>query len=420
MSDASTSSSTGMPITLAVFADTAELAGIEDHLRRLRRGSLALAAGGPQQAAYWCAEHGAPAVLLVDISAEPDPLAALLELAALAGPACRIVALGQRQDIDLYRQLLAAGIFDYLLKPLRLDQLADTLTRADHDLPLGQAGTARAGRTAAFVGTAGGLGTSTLVAALGQWLSSARKTPTVLVDFDRRKADLPLLLGLEAEDGLASLLDAPSIDPRLLQRTLRPVPPTASGTPETLYLLAQRPGRDTAIAAERALEIGSALGQLFSLSLWDLPAHRPSGSDEVLAHAEMRVVLTELSVQGARGAHRLLAEIGDESRGQSLLLIGSAAHQSAGAALEAAQFEDFVGRPLDLHLPHAGTALATSLLAGALAGHAAPLYADAVARLGLRLLGLPEQAHQAKGAGRGLARLLFGRRGKPSHAMARA
>lgn len=405
MSDASSPTrSDTSSARLAVFAAAAELASIDDLLQRLRLGARVSQAGGPAEAIAWCNANGAAEVVLVDIGNHPHPLTALMELAAQAGPSCRIVALGERQDVDFYRQLLQAGIFDYLLKPLRMDLLAETLARADHDQPLGHAGAARAGRTVACVGSAGGLGTSTLVAALGQWLAQQRLTPTVLVDFDRRKGDLPLLLGLEADAGLAHVLEAPAIDPRLLQRTLMSSRHDGVASLQRLQLLAQRPAPETALDPERVLELGGALCQLFSLSLWDLPSHRPSGSDEVLAHADVRIVLTELSVQGARNTHRLLTEIGDESAGQRLLLLSSGARQHARPALESAQFEDFVGRAIDLHLPQAGPALAGSLLAGALDSAAAPVYAQAIEQLGHSLLGQPAAAPQAGGLAQRLGR----------------
>lgn len=392
MSDTSSSTSDAISGGPAVFAAAADLKPIGDQLDRLRRPATVLQAGGPAQAIEWCAANTPPSVLLVDIAGHAHPLSALLELAAQAGPACRIVALGQQQDVDLYRQLLQAGIFDYLIKPPRLDLLADTLARADDDAPLGHGGTARAGRTVAMTGVAGGVGVSTLAAALGQWLAGSRQTPTVLVDFDRRKGDLPLLLGLEADAGLASLLAAPDIDPRLLQRTLLATQQGQANMPARLHLLAQRPATETPVDPERVLELGAVLCQLFSLSLWDLPSHRPNGADEVLAHADVRVVLSELTVQGARSTHRLLTQLGDESGGQRLLLVASAARHQQRAPLEHAQFEEFVGRGIDLHLPYAGTALSASLLQGPLNLPTASPYAQAVAQLGSRILGLPDAA----------------------------
>ena len=403
---------------MAVFVAAVELPAVGDLLQRLRRSTATLQAGGPIEAMAWCATHGSPEIMLVDISGLAQPLAALLELAAQAGPACRIVALGDRQDVDFYRQLLQGGIFDYLLKPPRMDLLADTLQRADDDRPLGLGGAARSGRTVACIGCAGGLGTSTLVAALGQALAHRWQTPTVLVDFDRRKGDLPLLLGLEADAGLAALLDATSIDPRLLQRTLLGTGhDPASTTGQRLQLLAQRPSVESAIDPERVLELGGALSQLFSLSLWDLPSHRPSGADEVLTHAEIRIVLTECSLQGARNTQRLLSEIGDESAGQRLLVVTSGARQSGHPVLEHAQLEDFIGRAIDCHLPQAGPVLAGSLLDGPLVAATAPAYALAVEQLGLRLLGRTVSATPVSGLVGRLSRLFaLTRRPAATHA----
>lgn len=406
----------------AVFAAPADLAVIGEQLARLQRPAAVLQAGGPSEAAAWCAAHELPSVMLVDIGGHAHPIAALLELAALTGPACRIVALGDQHDVDLYRQLLQAGIFDYLIKPPRLDLLTDTLARADDDAPLAQGGNARAGRSAALVGAGGGVGVSTLTASLGQWLAHTRQTPTALVDFDRRKGDLPLLLGLEADAGLASLLAAPEIDPRLLQRTLMAVAQTQAHASPRLQLLAQRPGPEIAFDPERALEIGAALCQWYSLSLWDLPSHRPAGADDVLAHADVRVVLTELTVQGARNTHRLLAELAELGQGgvsQRLVLVASHARHAQRPALELAQFEDFVGRAVDQQLPYAGAALSSSLLQGPLSAQAAPAYAQAVAQLGARILGLPSASEtQAGGMAQRLRAWL--NRSAPSSRPARA
>ena len=378
---------------LAVFANAADVPAISEQLGKLQRKAH-IQAGGIDEARQWCAAHGAPAILLIDLSEQNQPLPALQELLKQVGPTCRTIALSQLQDVDFFRQLLQLGVFDFLRKPLRLDLLAETLARADEDLPLGHAGTARAGRTVAVIGASGGLGCSTLVAALGQFLAHVRQTPTVVVDFDRVKSDLSLLLGMPADGGLAHLLQAPSIDPRLLQRTLQTAhegPNKAS--PSRLQVLAQRPEADAPVSAERVLDLGAALGQLFSLSLWDLPAHRPSSATAVLSHAEVRIVLTEISVQGARHLQQLLREIGDESAGQSLLIIGSNVRQPALAGLSQAQFEAFIGRAVDVTLPAAGSALAASLLQGALNTHAAPAYAHAVAQLADHLLGrAPAQA----------------------------
>ncbi|MET0268745.1 MAG: hypothetical protein ABW202_24405 [Duganella sp.] len=372
--------------TLAAFVAAAELPHLSQQLQRLQRTPQVLQAGGPEQAAQWCAAHGAPATLLVDISGHAYPQQALADLASLCGPTTHIVLTGERQDVDLYRKLLQGGAFDYLLKPLDMHLLADTLARAAEGLPLNLAGQSRSGRTVAIVGAAGGAGVSTVVAALGQRLAGACQTPTVLVDLDRSKGDLPLLLGMEADSGLSAMLALPEIDARLLQRTLRGAE-LADSAPPRLQLLAQRPEAPTPVDPERVLQLGAALSQLFSVALWDLPAHRPDGAREVLEHADIRIILTELNLQHARHVHRLLADIGDESGGQQLLLVHNNVRPAQRSAISLAQFEEFVGRKIDLQLPCAGNQLIDSLVDGALEVPAGSPFSSALAVLADRILG---------------------------------
>ena len=49
-----------------------------------------------------------------------------------------MIAAGQVNDVRLYRDLVASGIHDYLLKPFTVDQLRDTFAHAQID-PVGSA-----------------------------------------------------------------------------------------------------------------------------------------------------------------------------------------------------------------------------------------------------------------------------------------
>ena len=343
---------------LAVFADTNTLPRLADILQRLGHSSAQLHQGGIAHAIDWVRQHVLPATLIVDIGDARYPLQAFNELAALCGPACKIIVLGKAQDIDLYRNLLQAGALDYLLKPLTLDIVAHALARTTED----SAGShARAGRTVAIYGVAGGVGTSTVSAGLGLLLATQHHLPCILVDADRSKGDLPLLLGSDADAGLASLLTASALDPRLLQRSVRQL-----DKPNRLHLLAQKAGHYSEVDPERILELGSMLAQMFSLCLWDLPAAATPGIPEVLEHADVRILLSELSVQHARHAYRLVQQFGNESKGQRLMLVANQVRSTERSTITQAQFEEFVGHEIDVVLPHAGNSLDASLLQGPL------------------------------------------------------
>ena len=365
---------------LMLFAADAEQARhYGQHLTRLGRSAELAQPGGLAAAIDWSRRHPSPDILLVDIDGEDRPLRALAELSELCDPTCHIIVLGSKQDVDLYRSLLHSGIFDYLLKPVSLDLLADTLGRArgvGHSEPHG----VRSGRTIAVTAAAGGRGTSTVVAGLGLLLSQQRHTATAVVDFDRSNGDQHLLLGYDGEAGLAGALTSSEIDSRLLQRAMGQIN-------ERLHLLAQTPQlrNDTALNVDHLLNLGGNLCQLFNQVIWDLPAGCPSGSLDVLSHAQTRILLTDLSVQDARNLHRLLREIGDESEGQQLLVVANGVRGSLDPVVEREQFEDFIERKVDLLLPNAGNSLAASLLTG-------PLTLDGAGAFHDRLLDLADLA----------------------------
>ncbi|WP_437883769.1 hypothetical protein [Pseudomonas sp. LRF_L74] len=357
----------------AASADDARRFG--EQLVRLGHAASQSRPGGVAAAIAWSQGNPPPSVLVVDIDDDPLPLQSLTELGEVCDPACRIVVTGSKQDIDLYRNLLHSGVFDYLAKPVPLDLLASTLNRArgaDHEQPLG----VRSGRTIAVVGASGGCGVSTVAAGLALLLSEQRHTATALVDFDRSKGDQSLLLGHDGDAGLAAALANNEIDNRFLQRAMARIN-------ERLHLLAQatqlRP--DASFATDHLLDLGGNLCRLFNQVIWDLPAGLPHGALDVLAHAQTRVLLTDLSVQDARNLHRLLREIGDESEGQRLLLVANASRGNQAGPVERAQFEDFVERRIDLFLPHAGQALGASLLSGPLRLGAAPAFQAALLEL---------------------------------------
>lgn len=359
------------PVLLyAATAADAELFG--QYLQRLGLPAQLARAGGFAAALEGCRQHAAPEVLVVDLDGQASPLQAVAELAQVCPPDCRLIALGSTHDLNLYRALLHNGVQDYLCKPVPLDQFANTLRRArdPHDsLHPGS----RTGRTIAITGVSGGRGTSTVVAGIGQLLASQRHSSSAVVDFDRGRSDQALLLGHDGDAGLAAALSTAQIDSRFLERALARID-------ERLYLLGQQPDLRAAdgFSGEHLLNLGASLCQLFNQVIWDLPSGRCHGALEVLEHADTRILLCDFSVQDARNCLRLLREIGDESNGQRLLLVGNPVRPGHLDLVERQQFEDFVGHKVDLVLPHAGSVIADSLLAGPLQTARAPALQQAL------------------------------------------
>src|SRR6478672_3672595 len=86
--------------------------------------------GGLRNAVQSLSISASPAILLVDLSESGDPLNDINALAEVCEPGTVVIAIGQVNDVRLYRDLVASGIQDYLLKPFSPDQLRDAFGHA--------------------------------------------------------------------------------------------------------------------------------------------------------------------------------------------------------------------------------------------------------------------------------------------------
>lgn len=375
MSDITLNESEELAQPLVAFVqDASEVSDLGDLFSRLKQPQVPVMAGGIAAARQWCELNVPPRILLVDLEGSHWPLPALEELLSVCGPTSQVIAAGREQDIGLYRALLQAGVVDYLVKPFTLDLLATTLAKCEGQ----QAGPeyARMGRTIAVVSASGGCGGSTIAMGLSRLLSGERHLPVALVDYDRRNGDQLLLQGQSEDAGLAAVLETQELDTRLLQRAMLRVD-------TRLHLLAQMPelGELAPVEVDNVLNLGGALCRMFNQVIWDLPSSYPRGALEVLTYADLRIIVTELTLQDARNVRRVLNEIGDESEGQRLLLVHNQSHFAHAAPLSREQFEQFTGRKIDLVLPHAGQALAQSLTLGPLNLAAAPAFQQGLRQL---------------------------------------
>ncbi|HEX7742965.1 MAG TPA: pilus assembly protein CpaE, partial [Sphingobium sp.] len=86
--------------------------------------------GGMRNAVQSLSVSASPQILFIDMSESGDPLNDINSLAEVCEPGTVVIAAGQVNDVRLYRDLVASGIQDYLLKPFGADQLRDALAQA--------------------------------------------------------------------------------------------------------------------------------------------------------------------------------------------------------------------------------------------------------------------------------------------------
>jgi pilus assembly protein CpaE len=143
--------------------------------------------GGLRNAVQSLSITASPNILLVDLSESGDPLNDINALAEVCEPGTVVIAVGQVNDVRLYRDLLSSGIHDYLLKPLSAAQLRDSLVSAQAIFMAPKNADAQVAKrhiSTAVVGTRGGVGASMLATSLAWLFSADHKMPTALLDLD--------------------------------------------------------------------------------------------------------------------------------------------------------------------------------------------------------------------------------------------
>lgn len=148
--------------------------------RRASRAHMTVQMGGVAAAREFYVDAATPNVVVVESMARgADMLDQLERLADVCDPGTRVVVVGHSNDIGLYRDLINKGVSEYLLVPI--DGIgALTALSGLFDV----AGTDPLGRTLAFVGAKGGVGSSTIAHNVAWAISQDLVSDVAIADLD--------------------------------------------------------------------------------------------------------------------------------------------------------------------------------------------------------------------------------------------
>jgi pilus assembly protein CpaE len=286
-----------------------------------------------------------PRVLILDLSDSTAPIAELSAARSVGGGDLKVLALGTVNDVGLFRDLLAAGASDYLVKPVSREALAVGLEKRTGTGSGGPG--AGLGQVAAFIGSRGGVGTTTAAVATAWLLAEKYKQRTVLLDLDLHFGTVALNLDTDPGSGLCEALEQPArIDALFVDRATVKVS-------ETLRILAA----EAAVAETLMIDAGATdvllyeLRRKFDWVVIDLPRWVSPTQRVVLGAASKVVIVCERTLSGLRDTIRLQTLVREHApQSQMLLVDGGAIGERA--TVGRAEFEKAVGRPLDVALSH--------------------------------------------------------------------
>jgi pilus assembly protein CpaE len=283
-----------------------------------------------------------PRLLVIDLSESPAPISELSAARAVGGADLKILALGTVNDVGLYRDMIAAGATDYLVKPPGREQLT-----ALFEKNTGGGGSGGLGQVIAFLGSRGGVGTTTAAVSCAWLLAEQRKERTALVDLDLHYGTVALKLDTDPGNGLCEALEQPSrIDSLFIERAMIKV------TDNLRILAAEAAIGDTLVVDTGAIDVLLyELRRKFAWVVVDLPRFVTPIHRVVLSAAGRAVLLCERSLAGLRDTIRMQTLLREQAPQTRLLLVESGAHGDR-AMVGKGEFEKAVGKSFDGALPY--------------------------------------------------------------------
>jgi pilus assembly protein CpaE len=318
------------------------------------------------------AKQTSPRLLIVDISGVEDPVSSILDLAEVCEPGVGIVAIGDSNDISLYRQLKHAGVAEYFFKPLIRDQIGrccnDVLTDR-FDQP-----SLFSGKLVFLLGVRGGVGATTLATNAAWYVSEARQRWTMMLDLDMQSGDAALLFDVAPGPALREAFERPDrVDKLFLERG-------AIHVSKRLNLLASlEPLGSSVEGSEEALRtLLENLLRRYRLVIVDIPASIAGYLPEILQMPSTCVLVANASLTAARDMARWRDMLGPNTRERRTLHVLN--HTDAYGGLTEAEFARAAGQPPDVVIAY-DRDLATTANLGVKAMQKCPLFKFGMAKM---------------------------------------
>ncbi len=306
--------------------------------------------GGLRNAVQSLSVSASPNILFVDLSESGDPLNDINALAEVCEPGTVVIAAGQVNDVRLYRDLVASGIHDYLLKPLNPDVVRDSFSAAQTMLSAPKAAEASTDRphcSIAVIGSRGGSGASTIATSLAWLMSEKQGRMTALLDLDVHFGTGALALDLEPGRGLTDAIENPSrIDGLFIERAM------VKASAKLAVLSAEAPINSPIITDGAAFhQLQEEITNAFECTVVDLPRGMLVQHPHLVSDVQIAVIATEFTLAAARDTIRILAWFKSNAPQTRLVVVANRVQAAALQEINRKDFEGSIERKVDYVVP---------------------------------------------------------------------
>jgi CheY-like chemotaxis protein len=185
--------------------------------RRMAKTHLKVHMGGLETALELYQTAPTPNLIILESRAEPrDMLNSLRQLADVCDPTTKVIVIGHYNDIWLYRELIRSGISEYVVAPISLADIL-SVTSSIFVNPAAEP----LGRSIAFIGAKGGVGSSSIAHNVSWSISKLFKSEVMVADLDLPFGTANINFDQDPAQGIAEAVFSPErIDETYLDRLL--------------------------------------------------------------------------------------------------------------------------------------------------------------------------------------------------------
>ena len=302
--------------------------------------------GGLRNAIQSLSVSASPQILFVDLAESGDPLNDINALAEVCEPGTVVIAAGQVNDVRLYRDLVASGIQDYLLKPLHPDMLREAFGHAQVMLNAPKHVEAAADRpqcSIAIIGTRGGVGASTIAASVAWLIAEKEDRSTALLDLDVHFGTGALSLDLEPGRGLTDAIENPSrIDGLFIERAM------VKASEKLSVLSAEAPINAPLMTDGAAFyQLQEEMRAAFECTIVDLPRGMLVQHPHLISDVHVAVLVTDLTLAAARDTIRILSWMKSNASQTKVVVLANRMHAGGQLEISRKDFEGSIERKID-------------------------------------------------------------------------
>jgi pilus assembly protein CpaE len=281
-------------------------------------------------------------------------------LQQMFGARITMIALSERSDPALILDAMRSGCNEYLVKPVRIEQLSDSLVRLQSRWAGSEKASTLRGGVMAFLGTRGGAGATTLAVHIATFLAKVHQRRVLLVDLHSQLGHVGLYLGFPGSryDFPELVRNVGRLDSALLSGF---VAHHESGvdvlqSPDVLDV-----GGEAAVDdAERALLF---LRGLYDYVIFDCQRSFTGANLAIIDHADELYLIATPDVPAVRDLSRCVDRLIQCNISPGKLKVAVNRYSSAGA-VSLPQIEKAIRQPISITIPNCSAELIRAMNTG--------------------------------------------------------